>query len=446
MSGDPVKTICLVEDDVIMGESLVYRFELEGLTCDWHQTAEAALKKIGHKDYSVLISDIRLPDMSGTDMYHQLLQRDHPVPPTIFVTGFGNVRDAVALIKKGAVDYITKPFDLDTLVEKIDRLCGGPEQKVDISKPVLGVSSTMHEIERALCQISGHDATVLITGESGVGKEHAANHLHCYSDDSTEKPFIAINCGAITESLMESELFGHEKGAFTGAVQQKRGVFERADGGTLFLDEIGEMPLTMQVKLLRVIQERQIIRIGGETVIPVNVRLICATNRDLKAMVSEGTFREDLFYRINVIHVVMPPLRERPEDILWFARLFIKELQSDNNNRRYLLPSAEDALLAHNWPGNLRELHHRIERACILTASDGLSEDDFDTLSSSDHLQSKRHPTELKERLSHFEQQLISEALERNDYQINATADELGISRKSLWQKMKKMGIKRQHE
>lgn len=428
-----------------MGESLVYRFELEGITCDWHQTAEAALKKIGHQDYSILISDIRLPDMNGADMYEQLLQSNHPIPPTIFITGYGNVNDAVALIKKGASDYITKPFDLDTLVEKINTLCGEPDQTVDTNMPVLGVSSVMHEIERSLCRVSGHDATVLITGESGVGKEHAANYLHRYSTENTKKSFIAINCGAITESLMESELFGHEKGAFTGAIQQKKGVFERADGGTLFLDEIGEMPLTMQVKLLRVIQERQITRIGGETVTPINVRLICATNRDLKKMVSEGTFREDLFYRINVIHIVIPPLRERPEDILWFTRLFLKELHTNSNHRKYLLPSAEDALLAHKWPGNLRELHHRIERACILSISDALSDDDFDTLASSDSEKSKSHPTELKERLGNFEHQLISEALERNSHQINETAEELGISRKNLWEKMKKLDIHRQH-
>lgn len=445
MRSNPTKIICLVEDDVIMGESLVYRFELEGLTCDWHQTAEAALKQIGHKDYSILISDIRLPDMSGADMYEQLLQSNCPMPPTIFITGFGNVHDAVALIKKGAADYITKPFDLDTLVEKINSLCGVPEQTVDNDMPVLGVSSAMHKIERALCRVSGHDATVLITGESGVGKEHAANYLHRYSSESTEKPFIAINCGAITESLMESELFGHEKGAFTGAVQQKKGVFERADGGTLFLDEIGEMPPTMQVKLLRVIQEREITRIGGETVISVNIRLICATNRDLKEMVSEGTFREDLFYRINVIHIVIPPLRERPEDILWFTRLFLKEFHADIDSRKYLLPSAEDALLAHKWPGNIRELHHRIERACILSTTDALSEDDFDTLASSDSEKSKTHPTVLKERLGHFEHQLILEALERNNHQINETAEELGISRKNLWEKMKKLNINRKH-
>jgi len=445
MKSNPTKTICLVEDDAIMGESLVYRFELEGITCDWYQTAEAALKKIGHKDYSVLISDIRLPDMNGADMYEQLLQSNHPIPPTIFITGFGNVHDAVALIKKGAADYITKPFDLDTLVQKIDSLCGVPEQTVDNDMPVLGVSSAMHEIERSLCQVSAHNATVLITGDSGVGKEHAANYLHRCSSANTEKPFIAINCGAITESLMESELFGHEKGAFTGAIQQKKGVFERANGGTLFLDEIGEMPPTMQVKLLRVIQEHQITRIGGDRVISVNVRLICATNRDLIKMISEGTFREDLFYRINVIHIVMPPLKERPEDILWFARLFLKAYQTSNNSRRYLLPSAEDALLAHKWPGNLRELHHRIERACILSTSDALSEDDFDTLASSDSEKIKSHPAELKERLGHFEHQLILEALERSNHQINETAEELGISRKNLWEKMKKYDINRQH-
>lgn len=434
---NPVQ-LCLVEDDPIMGESLCFRFELEGFKCDWYKTALAAKPQICKKNYSVLISDIRLPDMNGMDLYTLLLDEGHTIPPTIFITGHGSINDAVELLKKGAADYITKPFDLDVLIEKILSVCLQHKTTDSKSQPTLGISAAMRSIEQMLCRVSRHGSTVLITGESGVGKEHAALFLHNCANRDMEKPFVAVNCGAIPEGLIESELFGHEKGAFTGAMRTKKGFFEQANNGTLFLDEIGEMPPNMQVRLLRVIQNMQIVRIGGEKPIPLKIRLICATNRDLKQMVANGSFREDLYYRINVVHISIPPLRERREDILWFIRMFFNELEPDS--KHYLHPSAEELLLHYNWPGNLRELHHNIERACILSSKSEIDAVIFKEILE-DQFGTKITAHNLKERLGNYEQQLIIEALEHHDYQINETAAELEISRKNLWEKMKKYDI-----
>ncbi len=434
--------LCLIEDDPIMGESLNFRFELEGFKCDWYKTAFDAKAGIHKKKYSIIICDICLPDMSGSELYTQLLEEKIDIPPTIFITGHGSINDAVDLLKKGAADYITKPFDLDLLIDKLLSVSLYSSKVESKNSQVLGISAAMRSIEQMLCRISKHSTTVLITGESGVGKEHAAQYLHNCASKDEKKPFIAINCGAIPEGLVESELFGHEKGAFTSALRTKKGVFEQANNGTLFLDEIGEMPPNMQVSLLRVIQTMQVVRIGSETTIPLNIRLICATNRDLKQMVTQGTFREDLYYRINVVHINIPPLRERQEDILWFTRLFFEELDPDG--KHFLHPSAEEYVLHYDWPGNLRELHHSIERACILSPEPGISVDVFNEVMT-DNILPEIDEKNLKERLNYYEQQLIFEALEMTNYQMSDTASKLGISRKNLWEKMKKYKIDKQN-
>jgi DNA-binding NtrC family response regulator len=439
MTGELPLKLCLIEDDPIMGESISHRFELENFQCDWFKTALAAQPHIGKTDYAVIISDIRLPDMSGAELFFQMQDEGRTLPPTIFITGFGNISDAVELLKSGATDYITKPFDLDVLVEKVRAVCRQRLPATEDTPPVLGISSVMRSLEHTLCRVATRETTVLITGESGVGKEHAARFLHECAFGDMEKPFIAVNCGAIPEGLMEAELFGYEKGAFTGALRMRRGVFEQANGGTLFLDEIGDMPPNMQVRLLRVIQERTVTRVGGETSIPLDLRLVCATHRDLKQMVAGGDFREDLYYRINVVHIHIPPLRERREDILWFARKFLNEYAPEKSDH-YLLPSAEQQLLQYDWPGNLRELHHSIERATVLNAEPGIGAAAFDTDSGTEMEEMGSH---LRERVSHYEYQVILESLRRHDFQMNETANELGISRKNLWEKMKKLGIER---
>lgn len=283
---------------------------------------------------------------------------------------------------------------------------------------------------------------MLITGESGVGKEKVARALHHARDPEGKRPFIAVNCGAITESLIESELFGYEKGAFTGAARERKGVFEQADGGTLFLDEIGEMPLPMQVRLLRAIQERTIVRVGGERTITVAIKLVCATNQDLRSMVEQGRFREDLYYRINVLHIPIPPLRERKEDILWLAGLFLDEFaRRDGGLSHHLDPAAQQALLAYPWPGNVRELRHCLERSTLLHCEALLTASALFPQSPGASQEADAAPETLADYLRACERSYISNALDQNTGRIADTAAELGISRKNLWEKMKKLGL-----
>jgi DNA-binding NtrC family response regulator len=446
MNPSPASTLCLVEDDEIMGESLCDRFRLEGFSVDWHRCAADAQRAIGRTAYALVISDIRLPDFSGEALFTRLREGAAELPPFIFITGFGSIERAVALLKMGAADYVTKPFDLDELVLKVRQLgqrdAGRTGAHAQGAGTRLGVSAAMQKIEATLPRLAEHAGTVLITGESGVGKERVALLLHNLASRGAERPFVAVNCGAITETLIEAELFGYEKGAFTGAARARKGVFEQAHGGTLFLDELGDMPLAMQVKLLRAIQERRIVRVGGETPIPVDLRIICATNQDLRARVEAGTFREDLFYRINVIHLRIPLLRERREDILWFARQFLCEFSEQHGGgKRVLSAGAEQALVSYPWPGNLRELRHCIERACILSSAPTLEPAAlFESWPDS-----AREQAHAADTLDHYirdcERGYIQQALQRCQGQIGNTAAYLGISRKNLWEKMKRLQI-----
>lgn len=435
--------LCLVEDDAIMGESLCDRFELEGFVCDWFTHAAEAHSKIGNTRYAAIISDVQLPDFGGDELFQQVLARETYLPPWLFITAYGTVDRAVALLKLGAADYITKPFDLDQLIEKLKGLTLAPKPHCDPTPntPCLGLSQAMRKIEAMLPRLAKQANTILLTGESGVGKEVVAREIHRLDPNTSDQPFIAVNCGAITESLLESEMFGHEKGAFTGAIRAKKGLFEQADGGTLFLDEVGDMPLMMQVKLLRAIQERYVVRVGGERPVSVNLRLICATHRDLKMLVTQGGFREDLFYRIHVIHLKIPALRDRKEDVLWFANRFLNEFCVIHGARGQLSPDVQRMLLQHDWPGNLRELKHAIERACILSQGETLDPsclfDDQDTLLH----KNASFAENLGEFLKSCEQSHIVHALSKHQGHIGKTAASLGISRKNLWEKMKKLDM-----
>ena len=433
------KQICLIEDDGVMGETLLVRLTLEGFSCDWHQKGQAALIALQDKTYNLVISDIRLPDITGDTLFRQLRETLSTIPPFIFITGFSDIETAVELLKLGAQDYLTKPFDLDALVEKARAILGEAETETGTS---LGVSPAMRHIEGMLPKLAAGNTSVLITGESGVGKERVALALHHLAH--VNRPFVAVNCGALTETLLEAELFGYEKGAFSGAHRTKKGVFEQADGGTLFLDEIGDMPLSMQTKVLRSIQERSIVRVGGETTIPVDFRLISATHRDLKAMVEAGEFREDLYYRITVIRLRIPPLRERKEDILWLAYRFLAELSVQHNGEIFVLqPSTERALLDHHWPGNIRELKHALERACVLTEGRALLPDAvFDRPTKID-ASGSNSLSALNDYLAESERKYILDALAKHEWQIQICAAALGISRKNLWQKMRRLNISR---
>ena len=432
--------ICLVEDDPIMGESLCDRFTLEGFVVDWYRSAESAMPILGRKAYSIAISDIHLPDLSGGEMYEKLKAQKLSLPPFIFITGFGAIDQAVRLLKLGAADYVTKPFDLDALMEKVNALTQGASAGPS-GPSLLGISPVMRRIEEMLPRLAKHDTTVLITGESGVGKEHVAQELHRLGNPSGQSAFIAVNCGALSDTLLDSELFGHEKGAFTGAMRARKGLFEQAHGGTLFLDELGEMPPSMQVKLLRAIQYRRIVRVGGETEIPIELRLICATHRDLRQMVEQALFREDLYYRINVINLKVPPLRERKEDILWFLDRFVEECSRRHGTaRKSIHPAAQRTLLDYPWPGNIRELAHSVERACILATGETLDPAAFfdDQVLS---VTSAPLPENLNLYLEECERVYIRRTIDLEQGHLGKTADRLGISRKNLWEKMRKLGM-----
>lgn len=447
--------VCLVEDDAVMGQSLVDRFQYEQIACDWYTSLESARLELASKNYAAVICDLRLPDGSGEALLTDRLAKDGPSPPIMFITAYSDLRHAVRLLRQGAADYVTKPFDMDNFLRKLYSTCPALEARGDRPElpPDLGVSKVMREIQGLLKHIADHDVPALITGESGVGKEYAARYLHDSRSGAASRPFVAVNCAAIPETLLESELFGHEKGSFTGSSGAHTGLFEQAHGGTLFLDEIGDMPLSMQTKVLRAIQEKCIRRVGGSRDIPVDFRLICATNRDLKQMVREGEFRKDLFFRINIFPVHIPPLRERMEDVIWFAELFVNEYRQRSGRLNLRLSTAAKAYLRSlDWSGNIRELRARIDRMCILCDGDviGVTQASFNGTALPAHQQTGAAPVSLSEHLNSCERAYILQALDCENWCIGSTAARLQISRKSLWERMRKHGIdkseKRTHQ
>jgi DNA-binding NtrC family response regulator len=446
MSAHP--QLCLIEDDAIMGESLVDRFRLEGFEVDWHRRMADARVALARRRYDAVISDIRLPDEDGAQAFVSLLTQDDwsaRLPPFVFITGFGAIDRAVELMKAGAADYVTKPFDLDRLVERMQALCEAGKGACE--RTGLGISPSMQRIAAAMPRLAAQAETLLITGESGVGKEHVARLFHRHlaqSGGPAAPPFVAVNCAALPESLMEAELFGFERGAFTGANRAKKGLFEQAHGGVLFLDEIGDMPLSMQAKLLRVLQDRQVVRVGGQDANKVDFRLVCATHRDLRAMVAQGAFREDLYYRIDVIHLRIAPLRERREDITHYLREFVGDFNRRHPGEMKRLDArTESLLLRYAWPGNVRELKNAVERACILSPAALLSPEVFfsDPLREEMPAAAPALSRSLADYLRAVEREFIHEVLLEHDNQIGRTAEALGISRKNLWERMRRLGL-----
>ena len=439
MSSIPKLSLCLIEDDEIVGEALAERFELENYDCTWYRTGRDALLALPRQHFDIVVSDIRLPDMSGEQLYTSLIEDAVPLPPYLFITGHGEIDQAVRLLKLGAADYIKKPFDIESLLERISSMVAAATPAG--SSPCLGISPAMRALDLMLNRIKDSSSNILITGDSGVGKEMVASELNRRSSMTSGKPLVAVNCGAFADSLLEAELFGYEKGSFTGADRIHRGVFERAEGGTLFLDEIGDMPLAMQTRLLRAIQDRRITRIGGEISIPLNLRLICATHRDLKRMVENNEFREDLYYRINVVHLHVPPLRERKEDILWLARNFLKaEAAQSGCPMRTMSAKLEQFMLDYPWPGNVRELKHALERACVLSSQRQLSPE---LLFEEMPVALPEDAQTLAEHLSSYERQYLVRVLAAHNGHVTHAAEILGISRKNMWERMKRYGIPR---
>jgi DNA-binding NtrC family response regulator len=427
--------IGIIEDDLVVGGTLAHRLELEGYTPLWWRTGQEALQGLHTQLPDLVVCDIVLPDMSGEDVFLQALPRLGG-KPFLFVTSFGKIEDAVRLMKAGAVDYIVKPYALSDLLERIARLIKlQPRTAGD-----LGTSEAMRRVEMLLRRVADIDSSLLITGESGVGKEVAAKFVHQISTRADE-PFVAVNCGAIPNDLIESQLFGHEKGAFTSAQARHHGYVERARNGVLFLDEVGELPMLMQVKLLRLIQERTFTRVGGETAIKTGARIICATNTDLEAAVAEGRFRRDLYYRINVIPVIIPRLRDRSDDILPLAQRFMCEFsEAFHRDVKGFTPEAEQALLSHSWPGNVRQLRNCVERAVALSQAPRVG---VDALFPSEATEADGTPrATLAEVRDRAERQHIRAVLADVDNRIEEAAKRLGVSRSTLFDKMRKLDIR----
>lgn len=428
-------SIAVIEDDPIMGESLNQFLELEGCRVEWWRSGSEALTRLRRTAPDLVICDIRLPDMSGEDIF-RTVAGDASAPPFLFMTAYGQIDHAVSLIRAGAGDYVTKPFELDDLISRARALIA---RRPVLSEGALGISQEMRKIEKLLARIANRNSPVLFAGETGSGKEVCARYLHGISDAASQ-PFVAVNCAAIPDNLLESEVFGHERGAFTGANNRHQGFAERAQGGTLFLDEVAELPLQLQAKLLRLLDERRFYRLGGETIVPFRARVVCATHRDLKAEVAAGRFREDLYYRINVLTVTIPPLRDRREDIQLLANLFFSELSlSANPELRGLSSGAEAAALAYAWPGNVRELRNRLDRAISLATGPWLMPGDvFPEIGETNAPIAGRSLAAARDAA---EQHEIERALRETRGQIGEAAKLLKVSRTTLWERMRRFGI-----
>jgi DNA-binding NtrC family response regulator len=429
--------IGVIEDDPVQGGTLNHRLELEGYTPFWWRTGQEALAGLCAAQPDLVICDIRLPDMTGEEVFLQALPR-LGCKPFIFVTAFGQIEQAVRLTKAGAVDYITKPYAMSDLLGRIARLIALRPNATG----VLGASQAMRQVEMLLRRVANIDSSLLLTGESGVGKEVAASFVHKISTRA-QGPFRAVNCAAIPGELIESELFGHEKGSFTGAHARHQGCVEQARNGILFLDEIGELPLPVQSKLLRLIEDRAFTRVGGEAAIKTSARLICATNADLERAVAEGRFRGDLYYRINVISVVIPPLRDRRDDILPLARKFMGDFAGAfARDIHGFTPAAEEALLEHPWCGNVRELRNCVERAVALSVTPWIDVNALLPSEPAEPLGAEDRYRTLAEIRDRVERDHIRAVRAQAGMRVEEMAKVLGVSRRTLFEKMRKLNIR----
>ncbi len=429
--------IGLIEDDPIMGESLIQRLAIEGADVTWWKTKAEAVQGLSKRRPQAVICDLKLPDGNGEEIFLETVKSER-APPFLFMTAFGEIDQAVRLMRCGAADYVTKPFEMSVFLERLETLVDPAEPE---GEGLLGVSPSMRTLESTLLRLARVSAPVLLTGETGCGKEVCARLLHASRD--TAGPFMAVNCAAIPSDLMESELFGHEKGSFSGAHARHLGYAERAGAGTLFLDEIGDLAPKLQAKLLRLLEDRNFSRVGGEQVVPFKARVICATNADLPQKVKEGSFREDLLYRINVVHVPVPPLRDRGEDIAWLMERFVAEFTGDGDDRiQGASALAVEAALAHGWPGNVRELRNRVERGIALGDGPLLMPGDlFPEFGSASKPAQREGLDGVRDEA---ERRHIVRVLAENDGAMIATAKALGVSRTTLWEKMRRYGIEPQ--
>lgn len=443
--------VLIVEDDPVQQALLKESLESRGFHVLVASSGEEALETMEQETPDLVLLDQRLPGISGFEVL-QWIREHHPWVPVLMITAFGEIPLAVEAMKQGAFHYLTKPVDLRELESLMRRalehsallrenqILRETLASTVPETPVIYVSSAMQEVMSFVARVAPTDATVLITGETGTGKELIARVIHQLSPRAS-RPWVAVNIAALPETLIESELFGHEKGAFTGADRPRVGKFEAAHRGTLFLDEVGELPASTQVKLLRFLQEHVIERLGSNRPIPVDVRVIAATNRDLEALVQEGKFRQDLYYRLNVIHIHLPPLRERREDILPLARYFLERYAKKHGKPvREFSQEALEALLRYDFPGNVRELQNLIERAVVLSRTEYVTVQDLfpGTRPGLDPASTGT----LDERLQAFERQLILDALKKAGGVQTKAAELLGLSERALRYRMQRLGLK----
>ncbi len=458
--------LLIVDDEAVIRDGLKRILNGESFVVETCSSGFSAIEVMQLREFDLIITDLKMPGMSGIEVLKSVrtLQPDTPV---ILITGYASVDTAVEAMKNGASDYISKPFAPDLLLQKIQNALNQRTTSLDkicIKEDVIrhhgfhqfiGESKEMQKVYHRILHVAATNSTVLITGESGTGKELAARAIH---DNSLrkDKPFVAVDCSSLAETLLESELFGHVKGSFTGATQAKTGLFKIADGGTLFLDEVSNISLSTQAKLLRALQERKITPIGGTQLVSIDIHLVAATNKDLKIMVREGTFREDLFFRLNIIPIELPPLRERKQDIPILIRHFLEQYTKEIGKE--IKGVAPDVLLfleQYAYPGNVRELENMIERAVVLAEGDSICNEDLELWDSNDNSLQRvieRIPLnaeELKEMKRHIrdhameslESLFVHNALDRNGWNVTRAAEETGILRPNFQSMMKKLGI-----
>jgi two-component system response regulator AtoC len=446
--------VLFVDDDPGMREVVGSLLGERGFDVTCLGSATEAMTALGDQEFDVIVTDLQMQGMDGMDLCRRVKER-RPSVPVVVVTAFGNMEAAVAAIRAGAYDFVAKPIEMEDLVFRVTRAVQHRQLGEEVKRlrtavgavgpgHIIGESLPMKAVYALLERVQDTDATVLITGESGTGKELVAQAVHQRGRHQAG-PFVAINCAAVPETMLESELFGHTKGAFTDARTSQPGLFIGANGGTLFLDEIGEMPLSMQVKLLRALQERKVRPVGGNHEVPFDARIVCATSRDLDADVAEGRFREDLYYRINVIRIHLPPLKARGNDVLLIAQHFIERFATQSKKHVIgLATPAAERLLAYAWPGNVRELSNCMERAVALTEVDHVTVDDLPekirTYRSSQFVLPTDNPTELRS-MDEVEKQYILKVLRSMNGNKTSAAEILGFDRKTLYRKLQSYGV-----